>query len=429
MALTFLSSCARTCHGFSVANRLQQGLRTPMENNRCIHHLLAIASKSSYLDDLNDSQRQAVLLPSDSISRVVAGPGSGKTRVLTSRIVHLVSSSSKERVLGVTFTKKAAGEMQRRVEEMLRELELSEAYQQVTLGTFHSVCAKILRWNGDLLVELPTVKSVMVSSSKPISLSSSFAIADHDEQVRIVKDIMKEKNVVQEDMTPNKVLNMLGKLKAKHASGEDPTMSSKDKPAFGNEKLAQELYLPYRHALWTSNLVDFDDLIFMAKELLDCHSDVRESLQARWPHILVDEFQDTSSIQMDLVKLLTSNSVLVVGDADQSIYSWRGAHAGSLADFADSFQDHSKGEVQTVYLMENYRSTSKIVEAAQRIIDGSGASSGADKLRQNMKPKREAGRPPRIVSCEDSKHEGKNHPKSLLASTQSPLSRIRHQNY
>jgi DNA helicase II / ATP-dependent DNA helicase PcrA len=145
----------------------------------------------------------------------------------------------------------------------------------------------------------------------------------------------------------------------------------------------------------------------MTRELLMENDDVRERLQRRWTHILVDEYQDTSRIQMNLVKLLTSGSLFVVGDADQSIYSWRGAHAGSLSDFEVEFRQDF-GDVSTVYLMENYRSTSNIVEAAQKVISQSGDSkSGADNMRQNMKPKRGTGPAPRVIACLDDKAEGK----------------------
>ena len=173
-------------------------------------------------------------------------------------------------------------------------------------------------------------------------------------------------------------------------------------------KIASEIYPQYRQALLTSNALDFDDLILLARELLITNNEVRESLHRRWNHVLVDEFQDTSRVQLDLVKLLTTKSLLVVGDGDQSIYSWRGAHAESMANFASEFQGHCVGSpasntadwaededttgaanVKTVFLMENYRSTTNIVRAAQKVIsDPSSSKSKSDLERQDMKPMR-----------------------------------------
>jgi DNA helicase-2/ATP-dependent DNA helicase PcrA len=409
----------------------------------------ADAGSSIILQDLNPSQVEAVTQPLSAITRVVAGPGSGKTRVLTCRIAYLLEEDPTNRILGVTFTRKAAGEMQKRLEKLLVEqqqqqlMESSstdphdrqtpdqdgeivqetvggddgsahpEGLSRAMLGTFHSICAKILRWNGDLLGSLPTVIEDMAGSRNVTFLDGNFAIVDQGEQLRILKESLKEVDVDLKDydnLKPFAVLAAISDCKSKIAEGKNPFQANADsrKPLPKAVKVAHKVYPLYREKLLATNCIDFDDLIYMARELLFEHEEVRERLQRRWTHILVDEFQDTSRSQMDLIKLLTASSLFVVGDADQSIYSWRGAHVGSLSDFADEFQGYLGG-VHTVYLMENYRSTSNIVNAAQKVISASSgkSSSGADKLRKNMKPKRGSGATPRIIACKDEKAEGK----------------------
>lgn len=393
------------------------------------------------LRDLNPSQLQAVTQPVDSISRVVAGPGSGKTRVLTSRIAYLLqqtsssssSSSSSQsvqtkhgacRILGVTFTRKAAGEMQDRLEKLVQEqaawhqqrtqpqpsslvlqppppqrrppppssyndeVMVEEQYtgsnqrpsyheyglDRVTLGTFHSVCAKILRWNGELLATLPSIAKDLTTMTmtnndttpQQQQLDHTFTILDEGAQLRILKDCLEELDIdlSKYELRPRPVLSAFAQIKALQASGQDPSSRS-GRPSPNNKNnekqplskamnVALKVYPVYREKLLTTNCLDFDDLIFLTRELLLEYKDVREHLQRRWTHVLVDEFQDTSQTQMDLVKLLTSSSLLVVGDADQSIYSWRGANVESLSQFEQEFEHHPSG-VQTIYLMENYR--------------------------------------------------------------------------
>jgi DNA helicase-2/ATP-dependent DNA helicase PcrA len=287
-----------------------------------------------------------------------------------------------------------------------------EGLGRAMLGTFHSICAKILRWNGDLLGALPTVMHDMRGSQNVTFLDGNFAIVDSGEQLRILKESLTEVDVDLKDfdLKPFAVLNAISDIKSKIAAGDDPFQARADrKPLPKALKVAVKVYPLYREKLLATNCIDFDDLIYMAREVLMEHEEVKERLQRRWTHILVDEFQDTSRSQMDLIKLLTSSSLFVVGDADQSIYSWRGAHVGSLSDFADEFEGYLGVGVHTSYLMENYRSTSNIVNAAQKVISASSgkSSSGADKLRQNMKPKRGAGATPRIIACKDEKAEGR----------------------
>ena len=376
---------------------------------------------------LNEAQCEAVTQPLAAITRVVAGPGSGKTRVLTCRIAHILQEAPRERVLAVTFTRKASGEMQQRLQTLLEQQDgppsdeiiqegidtptgSAMALTRVTLGTFHSVCAKVLRWNGDLLATLPSVSREMSFRPSTTALDGNFVIIDQGEQLRLLKECLNEANINLndfKDIRPFNILSAISTAKSKFATGKDPFATEggakKISPVM---KITSSIYSYYVQKMLSTNCLDFDDLILFARELLFTHEDVRERLRRRWTHVLIDEFQDTSKIQMDLVKLLTSSSLFVVGDADQSIYSWRGAHVGSLMDLEDDFRDYLGG-VQTIYLMENYRSTSNIVKAAQKIISSSSGSK-ADELRQDMKPKRGSGPAPRVVSCFDDKAEGTN---------------------
>jgi DNA helicase-2/ATP-dependent DNA helicase PcrA len=182
------------------------------------------------------------------------------------------------------------------------------------------------------------------------------------------------------------------------------------------KQIVVKVYPLYREYMLRHNCLDFDDLIYYSRDLLLHHVDVRERLQRKWNHVLVDEFQDTSRSQLDLVKLWTSQSLMVVGDADQSIYSWRGAYTSSLSDFDKEFK--AWGDVRTVFLMENYRSTSNIIRAAQKVIshrDNPDQTTGADRLRQNMKPTRGKGPNPRVMRFNDDEDEGTLSARSSLS--------------
>lgn len=454
------------------------------------------------LEGLNPSQVEAVTQPlwdegssssssstSSVITRVIAGPGSGKTKVLTTRIAHLLQEDPYGKVLAVTFTRKAAGEMKERLDRLLREQEqalmegddhhqqqqhhdesleddsgdgviFQEASQRpgeadaegstnpngierVELGTFHSICAKILRFNGELLRDLPSVRRDMSMSANAdeINLNGQYAIVDQTEQIRTLNECLKEQEIdlKKTELKPIQIITAIGKMKESFAQGQDPFVDQRKqngRPGGAGAALrtARRIYYPYREKLLSNNAVDFDDLILLTRELLFEDEELRERLHRRWPHVLVDEYQDTSKIQMDLIKLLTSSSLFVVGDADQSIYSWRGAHVGSLDDVATDFSDY--GSVKTVFLKENYRSTSNIVKAAEKVISSGHApsvlgqaladagvdeeernriegdsktdvKSKGDDLRRAMKPKRGSGPSPRVVACEDERAEAK----------------------
>lgn len=399
------------------------------------------------LEGLNEAQRKAVTQPLNSITRVIAGPGAGKTRVLTSRIAYLLQKDKQfeNRVLAVTFTKKASMEMQQRLEQLMVEIEEktkcndfveniaddgiveevvldngSTQYNmdakshiaRVTLGTFHSICSKILRWNGDHLKSLPSI-----TKYNDVNLDGSFIIIDQSDQLRIIKkclsDIgvdLKSDGAGKVDIRPITILNAVGQLKSDEAieadcvDGKHKMNKNKGgiKMTSKVRKIAEEVYPEYRKALLTQNSLDFDDLILITRELLRTNSDIQMKMSKRWTHILVDEFQDTSEVQLDLVKLLSTESLLIVGDGDQSIYSWRGAHAESMSDFVDKFER----DVDTLYLMENYRSTSNIVRAAQKVISSSLSPEASRKnARMDMKPMRGKGPSPRVLACANAKAE------------------------
>jgi DNA helicase-2/ATP-dependent DNA helicase PcrA len=415
------------------------------------------------LNGLNSAQAQAVTQPLESITRVVAGPGAGKTRVLICRIAYLLKKDNVDeygkrnsRILAVTFTKKAASEMQHRLDSILREdedyqnqlaacrapevnEEDDEIYEEVvqsdnsvtrsgdssssmitrvSLGTFHSICAKILRWNGSELGKLPSIQHYKPKGMLGDILDSSFAIIDQNEQMRIIKQCLTDAGVVlkgsgrgQADIRPITILNAVGQLKSDDAM-EAGTRSKGEEESAGMKmtskvrRIAEEVYPLYRTALLSQNSVDFDDLILLTRELLKTNIDVRDRMSKRWQHILVDEFQDTSEVQLDLVKLLSRDSLLIVGDGDQSIYSWRGAHAESMSDFVHKFEEAKKKKVDTVFLMENYRSTTNIVKAAQKVISGDKSSGNTNaSIRQDMKPMRGRGPSPRVLACADAKAE------------------------
>ena len=421
------------------------------------------ASYDVILDGLNDAQVQAVTQPLSSITRVVAGPGAGKTRVLTCRIAYLLKKDNEDdrgsrnsRILAVTFTKKASSEMQHRLESLLKEDEEyqrqftnseqapksfddDEIFQEVvdsdgsgarfgevsstmmsrvSLGTFHSICSKILRWNGSALDKLPSIQHYRPKGQDGEMLDGSYAIIDQSEQMRIVRQCLTDAGVDlkgsgrgQADIRPVTILNAVGQLKSDDAMDVDSRSDGQDEKPGGVKmttkvrKIAEDVYPLYRKALLSQNSLDFDDLILYTRELLKTNEDVRERMAKRWTHILVDEFQDTSEVQLDLIRLLSRDSLLIVGDGDQSIYSWRGAHAGSMTDFDRKFDAENEKRVDTVYLMENYRSTTNIVMAAQKVISDKSASSANAVIRQDMKPMRGKGPSPRVLACADAKAE------------------------
>ncbi len=290
------------------------------------------------LTDLNPVQAEAVQA-ADGPVLVLAGPGSGKTRVLTQRIAYLIRTLgvAPYRILAVTFTNKAAKEMIARLRGVI-----GGDTDQLTIGTFHAICARILR-----------------REAPRLGLGSNFVIYDDDDQHRVITRILKELNLDPKMYRPVAVQGAISRAK-----NDLITAETYHPPTYWHEAVAR-VFPRYEDAKAESNALDFDDLLLKAVELFRDHDDVRQRYQQRYQHFLVDEFQDTNKAQYELVLLLGSaqRNVFVVGDEDQSIYSWRGADFRNVMRFRADFAD------ARVYMLEqNYRSTRNILDAAQAVI-------------------------------------------------------------
>jgi DNA helicase-2/ATP-dependent DNA helicase PcrA len=293
-----------------------------------------------FLNKLNPQQRKAVTA-ADGPVLVVAGPGSGKTRVLTQRIAYLIASEGVRpwQILAVTFTNKAAKEMDQRVKSMLNE----QATDGIMLGTFHSICARILR-----------------REVEHLPLESNFVIFDSDDQERIVKTIIKELNL-------NDKLYRAQSIHAAISRAKNELIGPSGYPINTyRDEVVKRVYIEYQKRLIASNAVDFDDLLVYTARLLEDNPSVRDKYAQRFRHVLVDEFQDTNLAQYALVKHLASQhkNIFCVGDPDQSIYAWRGADYRNVKRFEEDFPD-----AQIVLLEESYRSYQNILDTATSVID------------------------------------------------------------
>jgi len=294
---------------------------------------------TNLISDLNIQQQQAVMSGLGPIL-VLAGPGSGKTRVLTRRVAYLISTMGVNpfQILAVTFTNKAAREMESRVLELIKNVP-----QGLSMGTFHSICARILR-----------------RESKYLPIQSNFVIFDQDDQVRLVKKILKDQNIDEKRFQPNSVHSAISKAKNDLLLVDSfPVNSYRD-------EVIKRVYQHYQEALYVNNAVDFDDLLLWTAYLLEEHSDIKEKYARRYEHVLVDEFQDTNIAQYEILKNITSfhHNLFVVGDADQSIYRWRGADYRNVIRFEKDFPD-----TQVILLEHNYRSTQNILDVATSVIN------------------------------------------------------------
>ena len=293
-----------------------------------------------FLDKLNKQQMEAVSAGNGPIL-VVAGPGSGKTRVLTQRIAYLIAVEGVRpwQILAVTFTNKAAKEMAERVKRLLPE----QATEGIMLGTFHSICARILRREAEYL-----------------PIASNFVIFDTDDQERIVKAVIRELNINEKLYRPPSVHGAISRAKNELIGPDQyPTTTYRD-------EIVKRVYVEYQKRLIASNAVDFDDLLMYTARLLEDNPTVRDKYAQRFRHVLVDEFQDTNLAQYALVRQLASfnKNIFVVGDPDQSIYAWRGADWRNVQRFEQDFPD-----AQTILLEQNYRSHQNILNAAMGVID------------------------------------------------------------
>ena len=296
---------------------------------------------SEYLKNLNKSQKEAVLHV-DGPLLIVAGAGSGKTKVLTSRIANLIKNKNAfpNQILAVTFTNKAAREMELRVSKILGSTAIGLPW----LGTFHSICAKILRRH-----------------AAAANLNSNFTIIDTDDQVRLIKNICKAENIDVKKIAPKYILAVIDRWKNKGFYPSEVRINKKDL----YEKIISPLYKIYQQKLIDLNSCDFGDLILHSVKILEKNSDIREIYQKNFKFILVDEYQDTNLIQSKWLKLLVSSNqnICCVGDDDQSIYSWRGAEIKNFLEFDQIFKN-----TKVIRLEQNYRSTQNILSVASNLI-------------------------------------------------------------
>ena len=292
---------------------------------------------------LNDPQKEAVYHTQGPLL-VLAGAGTGKTGVLTTRLIRLLIEkiALPGEILSVTFTNKAANEMKERITNQIGDMSSGLKW----LGTFHSVGAQILRFHPNKL-----------------GLENDFIILDTDDQVRLLKQIIKDENIDDKRWPAKQLLNLIDKWKNKGLYPED--ISSNDGDYFANGK-GHLLYKIYQERLKYFNAVDFGDLILESIRLLENNQDILDSYQHRFKYILVDEYQDTNVSQYKLLKLLTGKyqNICCVGDDDQSIYSWRGAEISNILRFEKDFP-----EAKIIRLEENYRSTGHILTAASKLIE------------------------------------------------------------
>ena len=296
---------------------------------------------SEYLNNLNNAQKEAVLYL-DGPLLIVAGAGSGKTKVLTSRIAHIINEKKAfpNQILSVTFTNKAAKEMQNRVSSILN----SEAIGLSWLGTFHSICAKLLR-----------------KHAPAAGLTSNFTIIDTDDQVRLIKNICKAENIDIKQLAPKFILSIIDKWKNKGFYPDEVVINKND--IF--ERTIRPLYKIYQQKLLDLNACDFGDLILHVVKILEKNQDIRDIYSNNFKYILVDEYQDTNYIQSRWLNLLSEKhkNLCCVGDDDQSIYSWRGAEIKNFLEF-DQVYKNSK----VIRLEENYRSSQNILSVASNLI-------------------------------------------------------------
>jgi DNA helicase II / ATP-dependent DNA helicase PcrA len=296
---------------------------------------------SEYLNNLNNAQKEAVLYL-DGPLLIVAGAGSGKTKVLTSRIAHIIKEKKAfpNQILSVTFTNKAAKEMQNRVSKMLN----SEAIGLSWLGTFHSICAKLLR-----------------KHAPAAGLTSNFTIIDTDDQIRLIKNICKAENIDIKQLAPKYILSIIDRWKNKGFYPNEVIINQKDI----YEKTILPLYKIYQQKLLDLNTCDFGDLILHTVKILEKNLDIRKIYSNNFKYILVDEYQDTNFIQSRWLNLLSEKhkNICCVGDDDQSIYSWRGAEIKNFLEFDQVYEN-----VKTIRLEENYRSSQNILSVASSLI-------------------------------------------------------------
>ena len=316
------------------------------------------------LSELNPVQKKAAETIEGPLL-ILAGPGSGKTRVITHRIAYLIKvcGINPRRIMAVTFTNKAAREMEERIEKFL-----GQTAGALTLGTFHAICARILRHDG-----------------RAIGIDPKFVIYDEEDQIRLIKQGQIEINIDPKQYTPRAIQSAIKSAKSRLLTPKDYAQQTDSY----FEEIAQRVYERYQQTLTQNQGLDFDDLLMKTVQLFNIHPEVLARYQSRYLHILVDEFQDTNTTQYALIKQLSGKhrNVCVVGDPDQSIYSWRFADLRNILSFEKDYPDAG-----VVLLEQNYRSTQTILNVASNII-----SANVQRKPKSLWTENEAGVPVAIV--------------------------------
>jgi DNA helicase II / ATP-dependent DNA helicase PcrA len=335
---------------------------------------MAVASPEQYLADLNPAQREAVLTTEGPLL-VIAGAGSGKTRVLTYRVAHLINAvgAKPNEILAITFTNKAAGEMRERLQRLL-----GRTGQGLWILTFHAACGRILR-----------------REAQRLGYRSNFTIYDQADQVRLVKQCLEELERDPKRFTPRGIHNQISHAKNRLVSPDD---YANQVQSFYDQTVA-DTYQLYQRRLFASNAVDFDDLLMLTVDVLERFPDVREKWQQAFRYILVDEYQDTNHAQYRLLQLLAEKhrNLMAVGDPDQSIYAFRGADINNILDFERDFPG-----TRTIALEQNYRSTNSILEAANAVI-----TNNRERKPKELWSELGDGEPVRVLEVEDEHAEAR----------------------
>jgi len=316
------------------------------------------------LADLNPAQKEAVEAIEGPVL-ILAGPGSGKTRVITHRVAYLVRvvGVSPRRIMAVTFTNKAAREMEERLNCLV-----GSSVKDLTLGTFHAICARILRMDGGA-----------------IGVDSKFVIYDDDDQISLLKRSLQELNLDPKQYAPRSIQSAISSAKSQMIT--PAAYLAHGRSYF--EEIVQRVYERYQRLLDESSALDFDDLLLKAVQLFRQNPELLERYQSRYLHLQVDEFQDTNLVQYELMKQLAGKyrNICVVGDPDQSIYSWRSADLRNILNFEKDYP-----EAKVILLEQNYRSTGKILEAAAHVIAANRQRKPKDLWTEN-----EPGLPPAVI--------------------------------
>jgi len=333
-----------------------------------------VASPERYLADLNPAQREAVLATEGPLL-VVAGAGSGKTRVLTYRVAHLINACGVKpnEILAITFTNKAAGEMRERLEDLLGPVA-----RAIWILTFHAACGRILR-----------------REAQRLGYRSNFTIYDQADQVRLTKACLEELDRDPKRFVPRGIHAQISAAKNQLVTPEEYA----ERVSSFHDQTVAEVYDLYQKRLIASNAVDFDDLLMLTVQVLESFPEARERWQKAFRYILVDEYQDTNHAQYRLLQLLAEKhrNVCAVGDPDQSIYAFRGADIRNILEFERDF-----GETKTIALEQNYRSTNTILESANAVI-----SNNRERKPKNLWSELGEGEPVRVLEVEDEHAEAR----------------------